>query len=77
MISRVYTHRISNEQNNCKADNYRLVPNKEKIEELKNEFVKYGKVFINEHCAEPITEIHLIVKVPYKVEWLEKWNYTN
>ncbi len=72
MISRVYIHRVDNEQNNCKADTYRLVPNKEKIEELKNELEKYGKVFIDEHCAEPITEIHLIVKVPYKMEWLEE-----
>lgn len=72
MISRVYTHRVKNEQNICDDDTYILVPNKEKIEELKNEFVKYGKVFINEHCAEPITEIHLIVKVPYKMEWLKK-----
>lgn len=77
MISRVYTHSVKNEQNICDDDTYRLVPNKEKIEELKNEFVKYGKVFINEHCAEPITEIHLIVQVPYKMEWLKKWNYTN
>lgn len=71
MINRVYVHRVGDKKNDCMADNYRLVPNKEKIEELKNEFVKYGKVFINEHCAEPITEIHLIVQVPYKVEWLE------
>ena len=72
MISRVYTHSVKNEQNICDDDTYRLVPNKEKIEELENEFVKYGKVFINEHCAEPITEIHLIVQVPYKMEWLKK-----
>ena len=72
MINRVYIHRVDNEKNDCRADTYRLVPNKEKIEELKNELEKYGKVFINEHCAEPITEIHLIVKVPYKMEWLEK-----
>ena len=71
MISRVYTHSVNNGQKNCKADTYRLVPNKEKIEELKIELDKFGKVFINEHCVEPITEIHLIVKVPYKVEWLE------
>ena len=72
MINRVYIHRVDNEKNDCRAETYRLVPNEEKIEELKNEFVKYGKVFINEHCAEPITEIHLIVKVPYKMEWLKK-----
>ena len=71
MIIRVYPHSVNNGQNNCKADTYRLVPNKEKIKELKIELEKFGKVFINEHCAEPITEIHLIVKVPYKVEWLE------
>ena len=72
MISRIYPH-IYNGQNicNCNVDTYIRVPNKEKIEELKNELEKYGKVFINEHCSEPITEIHLIVKVPYKVERCE------
>lgn len=69
MISRVYTHSVNNEQKNCTTETYRLVPNKEKIKELKIKLNKFGKVFIDEHCAESITEIHLIVKVPYKVEW--------
>lgn len=70
MIPRVYTH-SDNNKNICKADTCRLVPNKEKIDELKNELGKYGAISIHENSAEPITEIHLIVKVPYKVEWLE------
>lgn len=48
------------------TDIYKLVPNKEKIEELKNELGKYGKVVIYKSPAEHISEIHLIVKVPYK-----------
>ena len=71
MIPRVYQHSANN-KNICNADTCRLVPNKEKIEELKNELGKYGALSINENCAEPITEIHLIVKVPYKAEVLEK-----
>ena len=71
MISRVYTHRVNNLQNDCGVETYRLVPNEEKIKELKIELDKFGKIFVNEHCAEPITEIHLIVKVPYKVEWIK------
>lgn len=71
MISRVYTHSVNNEQKNCTTETYRLVPNEEKIKELKIELNKFGKVFIDEHCAESITEIHLIVKVPYKVEWFK------
>ena len=71
MISRVYTRSVNNGLNNCNVDTYRLVPNEEKIKELKIELDKFGKIFVNEHCAEPITEIHLIVKVPYKVEWIK------
>lgn len=48
------------------TDIYKLVPNKEKIEELKNELGKYGKVVIYKSPAEHISEIHLIVKAPYK-----------
>lgn len=66
MTTRVYPHSVNNKRNICKADTYKLVPNKEKIEELKNELGKYGAISIHENCAEPITEIHLIVKVPYK-----------
>lgn len=71
MISRVYTHSVNNGLNNCNVDTYRLVQNEEKIKERKIKLDKYGKVFIDEHCAEPIAEIHLIVKVPYKVEWIK------
>ena len=71
MINRVYAHSVNNLQNDCRSETYRLVPNEEKIKELKIELDKFGKIFVNEHCAEPITEIHLIVKVPYKVEWLK------
>lgn len=68
MANRVYAHNFKNGSNICKADTYIRIPNKEKIEELKNEFLKYGQVIINENCTEPITEIHLIVKIPYKLE---------
>lgn len=66
MIFRVYPHSVNNKRNICKAYTYRLVRNEERIEELKNELVKYGSITIYENCAEHITEIRLIVKVPYK-----------
>ena len=70
MANRVYAHSFENGRNICKADTFIRIPNKEKIEEIKNELLKYGEIAIIENCVEPITEIHLIVKIPYKVEIL-------
>lgn len=60
-----YVHGHQYSANDCQTVEVVKVPNKEEIERLSKELQKYGKLIVSEHCCEPITEIHLIVKVPY------------
>lgn len=71
MIPKVYTHRVNEGRNICKADSYIRVKDIKRIKEIRNKFVKYGIVFEEENPKELETTLHLIVRIPYRLELIE------
>ena len=68
MIFKVYPHVCNSGRNICKADTFIRVKDVERIKEFTKELEKYGLVFETEDAKEQQTNLHLIVKIPYKME---------
>ena len=72
MAIRVYAHSTNYGRNICNVDTYIRVKDIKRIKELTKELEKYGLVIEEEDAREQQTNLHLIVKIPYKVEWLSR-----
>jgi 5-enolpyruvylshikimate-3-phosphate synthase len=68
MTFRVYPHIVNDGRNICKADTFIRVKDVERIKELTKELEKYGLITELEDAIEQQTNLHLIVKIPYKWE---------